>query len=119
MKKVDAETSVAEAVGFLSSRVAEEARKESVPLTNIELKQLSFTEETANAEEIAAARAFDAANDIDEFEAKVTSLLRRAFQQDVQSGMRAAWDKHLAALRNHDIYVLVMVDQAGIPRPKP
>ena len=24
-----------------------------------------------------------------------------------------------AALRNHDIYVLVMVDQAGIPRPKP
>jgi hypothetical protein len=33
--------------------------------------------------------------------------------------MGATWDKHLAALRNHDVYVLVMIDQAGIPRPKP
>jgi len=119
MKSAEAETSVAGAVGFLSSRVAEEARKDSVPLTDIELKQLSFTEKTATAEEIAGARAFDEANDTDEFEARIATLLRSAFHHDVQLGMRATWEKHLAALRNHDVYVLVMVDQAGIPRPKP
>jgi hypothetical protein len=119
MKNAEAETSVAGAVGFLSSRVAQEARKDSVPLTDIELKQLSFTEETATAEEIAGARAFDEANDTDEFEAKITRFLRNAFHHDVRLGMRATWEKHLAALRNHDVYVLVMVDQAGIPRPKP
>ena len=119
MKSVEAETSVARAVEFLSSRVAEEARKDSVPLTDIELKQLSFTEETATAEEIAGVRAFDEANDTDEFEAKITSLLRSAFNHDVQLGMRGTWEKHLAALRNHDVYALVMVDQAGIRPPKP
>ena len=119
MKKVEIENSVAEALGFLSSRVGEEASKDSVPLTDIELKQLSFSEETATADDIAAARAFDEAHDSDEFEAKITKLLRSAFHHDVPRGMGATWEKHLAMLRNHDVYVLVMVDQAGIPRPKP
>src|SRR5580692_621241 len=118
MKSAEAETSVTKAVEFLSSRVAEEARKDSVPLTDIELKQLSFTEESASAEEIAGARAFDEANDTNEFEARITRLFRSAFNHDVQLGMRATWEKHLAALRNHDVYALVMVDQAGIRRPK-
>jgi hypothetical protein len=118
MKSAETET-VAEAVGFLSSRVVEEARKDSIPLTDIELKQLSFTKETATAEEVAGAREFDETNDTDEFEAKITRLLRSAFHHDVQSGIRATWEKHLATLRNHDVYVLVMVDRAGIPRPKP
>jgi hypothetical protein len=50
---------------------AEEARKDLVPLTDVELKQLLFTEETATAEEVAGARAFDEANDTDKFEAKL------------------------------------------------
>jgi hypothetical protein len=66
--------SVIEAVEFLSSRAAEEACKDSVSLTDIELKQLSFTEETATPEETAGARVFDDANDTDKFEAKITRL---------------------------------------------
>jgi len=119
MKSGEPEPRVTEAIGFLCSRVAEEARKDSVPLTDIELKQLSFTEETATAKEIAEARAFDEANDTDEFEKKITKLLRSSFHHGVQLGMRPTWEEHLAALRNHDVYILVMVDQAGIPRPKP
>jgi hypothetical protein len=91
MKNAETET-VAGAVGFLSSRVVEEARKDSIPLTDAELKQLSFTEETATAEEVAGAREFDETNDTDEFEAKVASLLRNAFHHDVQSGIRATWE---------------------------
>jgi hypothetical protein len=83
MRSVEAETSVARAIEFLSSRVAEEARNDSVPLTELELKQLSFTAETASADEIAAARALDMANDTAEFEAKITRLL---FNHDVQLG---------------------------------
>ncbi len=83
-------------------------------MTNLSASKLRTT-----ADEIAGARAFDEANDTDEFEAKITRLLRSAFNHDVQFGMRATWEKHLAALRNHDVYALVMVDQAGIRRPKP
>jgi hypothetical protein len=119
MEGIKTEVPLVDAVGFLTTRVEEEARRESVDLTDAEIKQLSFTEETATEEEIAAARAFDEANNTDEFEAKISQLLRNAFDHDVNCGMRSLWQKHLASLRNQDVYVLVMVDQAGIPRPKP
>ncbi len=118
MSKLKTDMPVVEAVEFLSSRVAEQARKDSVLLTDIELRQLSFSEETATTEQIAAARSFDETHNSDDFESRVTNLLRSAFAQDIQRGMRANWERHLVALRNHDVYVLVMVDQAGIRRPK-
>lgn len=119
MKSIDTDVSLADAVGFLTTRVADEAQRESVHLTDAEIKQLSFAEETATDEEIAAARAFDDTDNASGFEAKISKLLRNAFDHDVKSGMRSLWQKHLASLRDHDVYVLVMVDQAGIPRPKP
>jgi|ERR1700722_9244350 len=118
MSNLETQMPVVEAVGFLSSRVAEQARKDSVPLTDVELIQLSFSEETATPEQIAAARSFDETHNSEDFEARITKLLRSAFNHDVQRGMRANWERHLAALRNHDVYVLVMIDQAGIHRPK-
>ena len=118
MEGIKTEVSRTDAVEFLMTRVAEEARRDSVPLTDAEIKQLSFAEEAATEEEIAAARTFDDASDTDEFEAKISKLLRNAFDHDVKRGMRSLWQKHLASLRNQDMYILVMVDQAGIPRPK-
>lgn len=119
MEGIETEGSLAYAVEFLTTRIAEEARRDAVHISDAEIKQLSFTEETATKEEIAAARTFDDANDIDEFEAKISKLLRNAFDHDVKRGMRSLWQKHLTSLRDHDVYVLVMVDQAGILRPKP
>jgi hypothetical protein len=116
MKKFETEVGVAEAVGFLTSRIAEQARADSVPLTDLELKQLSFSEGTASAEEIAAANDFDVTNDSDKFEAKIAALLRSAYHHHVKHGMGETWQKHLAALRDQDIYVLVMLDQAKIRR---
>jgi hypothetical protein len=116
MRNLETGTAVGEALSFLLSRIAEQSRKDAVPLTETELKQLSFSEETASADEIAGAEEFDAANDTDQFEEKIAQLLRHAFDHDVQNGKGAIWQKHLAALREHDIYVLVMVDQAGISR---
>jgi hypothetical protein len=110
---------VTEALSFLTFRITEQAHSDSVPLTETELSQLSFSEETASSQEIAAAQEFDAENDRVEFEAKITKLLRRAYHHDVQCGMKDSWQEHLADLRDHDIYVLIMVDQARIPRRKP
>ena len=117
--KPDTEVSVAEAVSFLTSRVAAQAREDSVPLTDIELRQLSFSERTASAAEIAAANEFDVSKDSQGFESKIAKLLRTAYRYDVKHHLSQDWERHLAALRDEDIYVLVMVDEAGIPRPKP
>lgn len=119
LSSVGAHIQAKEAIDFLVARIAEQARIDSVRLTQTEITQLSFTEETASQQEIEAAVAFDTQNDSDEFEARVSKLLRRAFENDCHHGRRAVWESNLAALRDHDVYVLVMVDQAGIPRPKP
>jgi len=91
MEGIESEVPRADAVGFLTTRVAEEARRDSVHLAEAEIKQLSFTEETATEEEITAARAFDVANDTDEFEAKISKLLRNAFDRDVKRGVLSLW----------------------------
>ena len=119
LNPIETDSNVEAAVHFLSSRVAEQARRDSIPLSDIELQQLSFSEEIASPEQVASARAFDSATDIDEFELKISKLLSSAFNRDVRHGMRASWDKSLSALAHHDVYILVMVDQAGILRPKP
>ena len=100
---IEIDVSFADAVVFLTTRIAEAARRDSVQLTDAEIKQLSFTEETATEQEIAAARAFDDANNMDEFEAKISKLLRSAHDHDVKHGMRSLWQKHLASLRDHDV----------------
>ena len=91
MKAVENKDSVAEAVAFLSARIAEEAQRDSISLTGSEIKQLAFTEETATAEEIATARAFDDANDTKVFEARISKLLRKAFKDDTERGLRSSW----------------------------
>ena len=110
MEGIETEVSLADAVGFLTTR-AEEARRDSVHITDAEIKQLSFTEETATKEEIAAARAFDDANDTDEFEAKISKLLRHAFDQDVKRGMRSLWQKR------HAVWVEYSVSQVAVMPP--
>jgi hypothetical protein len=119
MRNLEMESAVAEAVRFLSSRVAEQSRADLVPVSDIELRQLALSEETATAEQLAEASEFDSTTNTSKFEAKITKLLRRAYHYDVQHDMDAVWREHLATLRDHDIYVLVMVDEAKIPRPKP
>ncbi len=113
------QVSADEAVHFLVHRVEEQAKTDSVPLTDVELKQLAFSEETATPKELAAAADFDAASDHANYEAKITRLLRHAFKSDKENGNLDIWQKHLDALRDRDVYVLVMVDEARIPRPKP
>ena len=109
-------TAADEAIQFLVSRIAEQARTEEVQVNKDELAQLTFSEDTASEAEIDSAAEFDSTHDVDEFEGKIANLLRNAFRSDVQQGRRAFWDRSLAALAEIDVYVLVMVDMAGIGR---
>jgi hypothetical protein len=104
------------ALSFVQSRIADQARRESMPLTSAELQQLVFTEETATEKEIAAAEAFDQENNQEEFEQKISSLLRHVYKRDVESGIKGEWERQLSALQHRDVYVLVMVEMAEIPR---
>ena len=105
---------------FLLSRLIEQAQHERVPLSEVEKQMFLFSETSVSGSNPKAAEKFDAECNRDDYEAKITKLLRRAYSRDKRTpDGKQPWKESLSALRDEDFYGLVMVDQAGIPRPEP
>ena len=103
------------AKNFLISRVIEQAEKEHVQLSKIEKKMLYFAEETPSLPDIYEVNAeFDRNYDTDEYEAKISQLLRKArYPKNHETSVREQdWRDALDALEKEDHYILVMVEQA-------
>src|SRR5262245_50103346 len=71
---------------FLVDKVIEQAATDGIQLSDFEKAMLGFTEPTATQAEIDAAAAFEEEYDSDEYEAKITKLVSRAFQRDQDLG---------------------------------
>jgi hypothetical protein len=115
--RVESQT-VHSAKQFLLSRVLEQAQRDGAPLSEIEKRMLLFSEQSASDGDVKAEREFDAECDDQQYEAKITRLFRRAYANDKGTVDEHSWKEALDALRDEDVYALVMVDQAGIPRAK-
>ena len=111
--------SVDKAKRFLVQRVLEQAKRDNVPFTEVEVRMLGFAEESASAKDMEAARVFERDYNDEEYESKVAELLRRAYKRDKESGEAAAWDQALAVLGEEDMYLLVMLKRAGIESANP
>ena len=103
---------------FLISRVIEEARADGVTLSEIERKMLYFTEVHPSLPDIYDVNEqFERNYDSNEYEAKISRLLKSARDRDREqsAGREQAWQDALNALRKEDHYILVMVGQAFSP----
>ena len=101
---------------FLVAKLLEQAALDDVPISDIEKRMFLFSETAQVPSDFDASDKFDADYD-EEYEAKITQLLKRVFARDEQTkDTKDLWKKHLAALKDVDFYGLVMVDQAGISR---
>ena len=100
---------------FLISRVVEGAKSAGVPLSEIERKMLYFSEVNPSLPDISDVNVeFEKSYDADEYENKITTLLRKARdfderQSDVQGQQ---WRDAIDALKHEDHYILVMVYRA-------
>ena len=112
-------TSLAKAKKFLVNRVLDQAKKDNIPLTEIEIRMLGFAEKSASAKDMEAAEAFERDYNDEEYESKVAQLLRRAYRSDKESGKEHAWDEALTDLGEEDMYLLVMINRAGIEGSNP
>jgi hypothetical protein len=100
------------AKSFLLSKLEQQAQFDGVPLTDGE-KRLFFS--TGADETTPLNPDLDGA----EFEAKSARLLKHAYAREKRSqASRSAWAGALESLRDEDFYGLVMIDQAGIARPR-
>jgi hypothetical protein len=100
---------------FLISRVVQQAQDEGNSLTEIERKMLYFTEVGPSLPDIYEVNAeFERDYDNDEYEAKITGLLKRARDTDrTQTPLQGRqWDDSISTLKKEDHYILVMVYSA-------
>ncbi|MGA1988848.1 MAG: hypothetical protein ABSG72_21450 [Candidatus Sulfotelmatobacter sp.] len=85
-------------------------------MDEIEKKMFVFSESSGEPD-LQAQEVFDKTYDSNEYESKITKLLREAYAHDKRTkDGKSEWLDALKALRREDFYGLVMIDQAGIPR---
>jgi len=107
-----------EAKEFLVSRIVEEARRENVPLSDVERKMLYFSETNWTLPDIASvSAAFDREYDQDKYEEKITGVIRSAAMHDRQQSaeLYGEWWDAIRSLKKGDHYILVMIDGAKLP----
>ena len=101
---------------LLLSKLSAQAIHDKVSLDEIEKRMFVFSESSGTAD-LEAQETFDTKYDSNDYESKVTKLLRKAYAHDKRTNEgKREWTDALKALSREDFYGLVMLDQAGIPR---
>src|SRR5207245_7062285 len=106
---------VREAKDFLVAQTAEQAALEGVPLSDLEKRMMYFTESGYVPEDpLKLNDEFEAEYDTDEYEVKISRLLRHAYYRlrKENDAARKNWDLAIRCLRRGDHYLMVMWDLA-------
>ena len=115
-----------EAKGFFVDKVLAQAQREGRPLDDLEVAVLKFTETGADAcqEYLDASDRFDRERNMEEFEARISSLMLKAFTGEIEAAKTQGREKEVReafrlahqALQQEDHYILVMIDQSIGPQ---
>ena len=99
-----------QAKDFLVSQIVEQAQYEGVPFSEIEQRQLYFSEEHPEPDIWSVNEAFDTEYDQDEYERKVRALALNARKRlRADDSQRRLWADAVRRLSKEDHYILVMV----------
>src|SRR5262250_1053131 len=101
---------VLEAKDFLVQQTAEQAALENVPLSDLEKRMMYFTETDECPEDpLALNDAFEAEYGTDEYEAKISKLMRHACARIKKENPEAArrWKEAIKELSKGDHYILI------------
>ena len=102
-----------EAKDFLVQETAKQAALEGVPFSDLEKRMMYFTETDECPEDpIALNEEFEAKYDTNEYEEKISKLLKHAYKRvsKESDATRKTWDAAVKRLRRGDHYILVMCD---------
>jgi hypothetical protein len=106
-------TNAREAKEFMVGRIVEQARRDGIPLSEVERKMLYFSETGwAPPDIISTMERFECECDTSDYERKIARLIRAALDRADQQEYDA-WIDAIRELDKEDHYLGVMVDQAG------
>jgi hypothetical protein len=109
--------SARDAKEFLIARIVETAKRENITLSEVERKMLYFSETHWTLPDIASvSEQFDHEYDQDEYEEKITRLIKEAAIHDHRRSAEQydLWRDAIRLLKKEDHYILVMIDRAGL-----
>jgi hypothetical protein len=104
---------VKQAKDFLVEETAAQASLEGVPLSDIERRMMYFTEsEDAGEDPLKLNEEFAAEYDSEQYEAKISQLLRHAYARLKKENPESArfWNESIRYLKKGDHYILVLWD---------
>jgi hypothetical protein len=107
-------SSVEHAKHFIVERILDKAKLEGVPLSDGEVRMLDFAEASASAQDLETAAAFERESDAEQYETRIAALLRTVYERDIERSAKEEWDRSLDALAEEDMYLLVLLERAGI-----
>src|SRR5258708_3985440 len=110
--------SARDAKEFLIARVVEEAKGENIPLSEVEHKMLYFSETHWTIPDIASvSERFDREYNQDEYEEKITRLIKEAAIHDRQQSAEQydLWWDAIRLLKKEDHYILLIINRARFP----
>jgi len=102
---------VREAKDFLVSEIKQQAERENIPLENLEIRMLYFTEQCGSSKDMQElAEELDHKYDMSAYEKKIACLMKRAYKRlkSRHSPDKETWDAAIRVLRKGDHYILVM-----------
>lgn len=102
-------------------QILAEAVYEKMPLDSLEQRMLEYSETAETPPDLAELNeAFDREHDQDEYEEKIAGLIRRLLTRlrAEDTATLDRWYEAVAAIRNEDHYLMVMVNQAHAAPPR-
>jgi len=96
---------VVKAKRFLVNRIVDQAKREGIPLSEVEAGMLVFSPLSASDSDHQAAEAFERGYDKSKYEAKVSRLFQDVYDLDRSAGRAEVWEQSLDALVHEDIYL--------------
>jgi hypothetical protein len=102
-----------QALDFVATKIAAQAKREGSPLSDVERKMLYFSETGWTLPEMAEVSAeFDRDYDQDDYERKIAALIGKitAHHHANNSDEQENWDAAIARLSEGDHYILVLVN---------
>lgn len=104
-----------EGLHFVTKHIEDQAASEGAPLCDAEKYMLRFSEEDpAFVIDEKVMQEFERAISDEEFERKITGLIKRAYDADIQKDttLRGKWKTAAKAVGSMDMYITVMLDEA-------
>lgn len=105
---------VVKAKRFLVNRIVDQAKREDVVLSEVEITMLGFRKASATDKELEAATVFERDYDEEQYQTKIGKLIRNVYKIDKESGREEVWEQSLDSVAAEDMYLSAIIKKSGM-----